>query len=372
MAALFDGIDINGMALKNRAVRSATWTGMAEADGQYSTRLIKLLTDLASGEVGLIITGFAYVLPNGKALSGQAGIHSDAMIPRLKQLTEKIHNAAGKICMQIAHAGTQTMLRPKNDRPIWGPSPVYNKVFKSTPKPMTQAEIKQTVRAFALAAGRVKQAGFDAVQIHAAHGYLIGQFLSPATNRRTDKFGGSLENRTRFLFQITRAVRKAVGKDYPVLVKLNAKDFVRAGLTLADGLSVAKGLDALGVDAIEVSGGVPAAGPMGPARMKIRKADDEAYFATMAKKIKKQVSAPVMVVGGIRSFKRIDTILRAGHADLVSMSRPFIREPALIKRWKQGDRKKAACISCNQCFSTGLSRRGLHCAVKRQKEKRKK
>lgn len=372
MATLFDEMVINDMVLRNRSVRSATWTGMAKPDGQYSDKLIRFLTRLARSDVGLIITGFAYVLPNGKALPGQAGIHDDAMMPKLKELTKKVHKAGGKICMQIAHAGAQTLMREKKDRPVWGPSPVFNKVYQKTPKAMSQREIKNTVRAFALAAGRVKKAGFDAIELHAAHGYLVGQFLSPATNKRTDKYGGSLENRARFVFQIYRAVRKAVGKDFPIMIKLNCKDFVRGGLKDSEALSVAKSLDAMGIDAIEVSGGVPAAGALGPARTKIRKASDEAYFLPIARKIKKNVSVPIILVGGIRSVKSINNILASGNADLVSMSRPFIREPHLIKRWKQGNRKKARCISCNQCFATGMTSKGLHCPVEHRKTRSKK
>lgn len=371
MAGLFEEIEINGMVLKNRSVRSATWTGMAQPDGRYSDELISLSEGLARGEAGLIITGFAYVMPNGKALLGQAGIHDDAMISNLKQLTNRVHKANGKICMQIAHAGAQTLMRERKGQPLWGPSAVFNKVFQKTPKAMSQREIKEAVHAFAEAADRVKRAGFDAVELHGAHGYLVSQFLSPSTNKRTDKYGGPIENRARFLFQIYRAVRKTVGKDFPVLIKLNCKDFVRGGLKETDALVVAKRLNEMGIDAIEISGGVPAAGDLGPARPKIRKASDEAYFLPIAKKIKRHVSVPIILVGGIRSLKAINDILKTGDADLVSMSRPFIREPGLIKRWKKGDRRKATCVSCNQCFATGMGREGIYCVVERRAKAKK-
>lgn len=366
MAKLFDEIKINGMTLKNRSVRSATWTGMAE-DGLCSTRLIELMEELAQGEVGLIITGFAYVLPNGQAHMGQLGIDDDAVIPNLLQLTKRVHTSNGKIAMQIVHAGVQTILRERAGSPIWGPSAVPDKLFRKTPKAMTQREIKETVHAFARAAGRVKRAGFDAVQLHAAHGYLVSQFLSPLKNRRIDKYGGSIENRARFLFEIYRAVRKTVGKDFPILIKLNTKDFVSGGFQEKDALFVAKRLDEMGIDAIETSGGVPAAGDSGPARAKIRSAKDEAYFLPLAKKIKKHVSAPIILVGGIRSLKAVNHVLNTGVADLVSMSRPLIREPGLIRRWKEGDRKKAKCISCNQCFGAARSHEGIYCAAERKK-----
>lgn len=367
MAELFESITINRLVLKNRTVRSATWTGMAEPDGRCSKRLIERTQELAQGEVGLIITGFAYVMPNGKALMGQLGIHDDAMIANLLKLTKRVHGANGKIAMQIAHAGAQTVVvRERKDHLIWGPSAVYDKIFRKTPKAMTQREIKDTVRAFARAAERVKRAGFDAVQLHSAHGYLVSQFLSPMTNKRTDKYGGPIENRARFLFEMYRAVRTTVGNDFPVLIKLNAKDFIRGGLHERDALFVARRLDEMGIDAIETSGGGPAAGELGPARQKIRKADEEAYFLPFARKIKKHVSVPIILVGGIRSLKVINEILKTGDADLVSMSRPLIREPHLIRRWKEGDRKKAKCTSCNQCFRAASSAEGVYCVVERR------
>jgi 2,4-dienoyl-CoA reductase-like NADH-dependent reductase (Old Yellow Enzyme family) len=372
MAGLFEPISINTMALKNRAVRSATWTGMAEPDGQCSERLIRYMEALARGEVGLMITGFAYVLPNGQALPGQLGIHDDALIPALSTLTETIHGAGGKICMQIVHSGAQTILRQRDDRPTWGPSAVYNEVFRRTPKAMTQREIKETVEAFAQGASRAKKAGFDAVQLHGAHGYLVSQFLSPLTNQRTDRYGGPIENRARFLFEVYGAVRKEVGKDFPVLIKLNGKDFVRGGLMEKDALFVAEKLDEMGMDAIEVSGGGPSSGPLGPARTKVRKADDEAYFSSLAAKIKKHVSIPIILVGGIRSLTTIHSVLDSAVADMVSLSRPLIREPGLVKRWKEGNRKKATCISCNGCFKAAMSPEGLHCVVEKGLAKKKK
>lgn len=366
MAELFEGIMINGMALKNRSVRSATWTGLAEPGGRCGKKLMAFTQRLVRGEVGLIITGFAYVMPNGQALPRQLGIHDDAVLPGLRELTRRVHKAKGKIAMQIVHAGAQTVMRERKDHPVWGPSPVYDRVHRKTPKAMSQREIKETVQAFARAAGRVKRAGFDAVELHGAHGYLIAQFLSPATNKRKDKYGGPIENRARFLFEVYRAVRKSVGKDFPVLIKLNTKNFVRGGQSERDALFVARKLDSLGIDAIELSGGVPAAGDMGPARAKIRKAKDEAYFLPIAKRIQKQVSVPIILVGGIRSFKVVDDILKTGAADLVSMARPLIREPHLIKRWKEGDRTKAACISCNQCFGAAMSSEGVYCVVERR------
>lgn len=371
MPGLFDEIEINGMRLRNRTVRSATWTGMAAQDGRCTAKLIKAMYELARGEVGLIITGFAYVMQNGQALPGQLGIHTDAVVPELEKFTKRVHSADGKIAMQIVHAGVQTVMPETKGSPVWGPSAVPDKVFGKTPKAMTQQEIKETIQAFARAAARAKRAGFDAVQLHGAHGYLLSQFLSPFRNKRTDKYGGPIENRARFLFEVLSAVRKGVGRDFPVLIKLNTKDFVRGGLSDRDALFVAKRLDELGIDAIEMSGGIPAAGILGPARPKIRTAGDEAYFLGLAMKIRKKVSVPVILVGGIRSLNVADEIVKSGAADLVSMARPLIREPYLVRRWKEGDHRKARCISCNGCFQAGMSKGGIYCVVERSLKSKK-
>ena len=164
----------------------------------------------------------------------------------------------------------------------------------------------------------------------------------------------------------------SVGKDFPVLIKLNTKDFVRGGLNQRDSLFVARRLEGMGIDAIEISGGIPAAGDLGQARPKIRSAKEGAYFLPFVRKIRKQVSVPIILVGGIRSFKTVNHILKTGAADLVSMSRPLIREPDLIKRWKEGDRKKAKCVSCGQCFQAARSPEGLYCVVERRVQTRKK
>jgi 2,4-dienoyl-CoA reductase-like NADH-dependent reductase (Old Yellow Enzyme family) len=234
---------------------------------------------------------------------------------------------------------------------------------------MTKRDIGEIVAAFGQAARRAKEAGFDAVQLHAAHGYLINQFLSPLTNRRTDSYGGSVENRCRFLLEVYRAVRSVVGKDYPVLAKLNGSDFLAGGLSSDDGLFAAAALSDEGIDAIEVSGGTPASGDQSPVRQKIEARQQEAYNLPLAKRIKEGVTCPVMVVGGIRSFEIGQGIIERGEADYVSFARPLIREPHLARRWQEGDRAKARCISCNGCFKPGLKEGGIYCVVEKLEQK---
>ena len=366
MTTLFQKVDINGLTLRNRTVRSATVTGLAEEDGRCSDKLIELLEKLAIGEVGLIITGLAYVLPNGQAIPKQLGIHDEAKLHDLLRLTDRIHAIGGKIAMQIGHCGPQTPLQIK---PVWGASKVTNTAFECTPQAMTQEDINECVQAFAQAADRVKRAGFDAVQIQAAHGWLISSFLSPNKNKRTDKYGGSIQNRSRFLSEIYTAIRNSVGEDFPVLMKLNCKDFVDDGFEERDALFVAEHFEKTGLDAIEISGGTPEAGSLSSARLNIKAVEDEAYFEPYARMIKAKLSIPIILVAGIKSLEKINQILDNNSADLVSFCRPFIRESNLINRWKEGDETKARCISCNNCYATIVSPDGLHCSVELKKEK---
>ena len=361
---LFSENILNGLVLKNRLVRSATWEGMCDPDGRPTERLRDCYTDLARGGVGLIITGFAYVRPDGKQLPGKMGIHDDDFAPEMQELTAAVHRAGGKICLQLVHAGGQTDSRNAGCQPL-APSAVKVEQYPELPRAMNFADIQGVIMAFRNAAGRAKAFGFDAIQLHAAHGYLINQFLSPLTNLRTDEYGGNRENRARFLMEVYWAVREVVGKKYPVLVKLNGSDNLSGGLELDGARYAARLLSTAGINAIEVSGGTPASGPGGPIRRKIEQPGDEAYNLPLAKAIKEVVSCPVMVVGGFRSPEVCERALEL-EADYISMSRPFIREPALALRWQSGDRRRAACISCNGCFIPGFKEGGIYCVVERK------
>ena len=236
---------------------------------------------------------------------------------------------------------------------------------------MTKKEIEEIVSAFGDGARRAKEYGFDAVQLHAAHGYLINQFLSPLTNQRTDEYGGPVENRCRFLLEVYRRVRFAVGPDFPVFAKLNGSDNLEGGLDINDAVYAARLLDNEKIDAIEVSGGTSASGEKGAVRMKIDRPDREAYNLALAGEIKKAVRCPIMVVGGFRSLEVIQKALIEQGIDYISMARPFIREPQLIKRWQEGDRSPARCISCNGCFEPGIKEGGIYCVVeKKEADKR--
>jgi len=365
MKKLFEKTTIKGMTLNNRFVRSATWEGMCEEDGRPTAKLASCYRDLAAGHVGLIITGYAYVRPDGKQLPRKMGIHTDVFATEMQALTQAVHNEGGRICIQLVHAGGQTTAETAGRRPL-APSAVKVEQFPEEPESMAQKDIDEIVAAFGEAARRAKEYGFDAVQLHAAHGYLINQFLSPLTNRRTDGYGGSVENRSRFLLEVYRRVRLAVGPDFPVFAKLNGADNLDGGLTVGDAVHAARLLDKEKIDAIEVSGGTSASGENNPVRTKIDKTDREAYNLELAREIKKAVRCPIMVVGGFRSPEVINKAVIENGMDYVSLARPFIREPQLIKRWQKGDLSPARCISCNGCFEPGIKEGGIYCVVEKK------
>ena len=234
---------------------------------------------------------------------------------------------------------------------------------------MTPDDIQQVIEAFETAAQRAKDAGFDGIQIHSAHGYLLSEFLSPAFNQRTDEYGGDIRNRTRVHIAVLQGVRQAVGAGYPVLVKINCQDFIENGLTIEDSLQAAKMLVAEGIDAIELSGGILSSPKLSPSRLGIKTEDQEAYFQEDARAFKAQIDVPLILVGGNRSFAVAERLVQDGIADYISMSRPFIREPDLINRWKSGDLSKATCLSDNMCWAPASKGQGIYCVTEERQQK---
>ena len=361
---LFQPAKIGSLNIPNRFVRSATWEGLAAPDGGCTEELVRLMGELAAGGVGLIISGHAYVRPEGFALRGQLGVDRDECIPGLARMAQAVHGKGGRIVLQLAHggvlAGTQL-----TGLPAFAPSREGGPE-KTRRREMTQGDIGEIVRAYAEAALRAKKAGYDGVQVHAAHGYLLSQFLSPWFYRRTDRYGGSVENRARIILEILAAIRGVAGGEYPVLVKVNSEDFLEGGLTREDSQQAALLIAAAGADAIELSGGTLLSGRLSPSRAKIDTADQEAYFREAAKALKPKLRIPLILVGGIRSFEVAEGLVRDGVADFVSLSRPFIREPGLVNRWKSGDRRRASCLSDNRCFGPAMRGKGFYCVVDRE------
>ncbi|MBF0591249.1 MAG: NADH:flavin oxidoreductase [Nitrospirae bacterium] len=348
---LFDPFFLRDIKLKNRLVRSATYEKRADERGFVTDALIEFYEALAWGGVGLIITGNAMVHPSGVSVDRAVCVYDDAYIPGLRRLAHAIHRFDGKVVMQITHGGRQCYPDMLGDNPPIAPSEVYEPMLRVTPRAMTEEEIWEVIRAFGSAAKRVQAAGFDGVQIHGAHGYLVSEFLSSHTNRRDDYWGGDEERRFHFLQEVVKAIRGNVDVDYPVLIKMNSADFLETGgLTPQESLSIAKKLQGLGVDAIEISGGMFESDPsLKPAREDILKAEDEAYFKETAAMFKKELDIPVILVGGMRSKAVCEGLLAGGYADLISLSRPLIREPDLPDKFRDG-KEKADCISCNGCM----------------------
>jgi 2,4-dienoyl-CoA reductase-like NADH-dependent reductase (Old Yellow Enzyme family) len=359
MPKLFEHTQLKDLELANRFIRSATWEGLADENGGCTFELVDRMVELASGCVGLIITGHTYVHPAGQATPYQLGADKDERIDGLSEMTAAVHREGGRIMMQLAHGGLKAEPQLTNTTPV-GPSNGEGLV-KSPGKEMTTDAIHQVVVSFGQAAQRAKAAGFDGVQIHAAHGYLLSQFLSPAINRRTDEYGGSVENRFRIVLEVLRNIRQVVGRNYPILIKLNSEDFLENGLSIKDFLKTAAMLGQAGIDAIEVSGGTYFSGRRSPSRKEITFDRDQAYFRKASRALKKMGQVPVILVGGIRSFLLAERLVDEGVTDFIAMCRPFIREPMLIKRWQSGDLRKATCISCNGCFGPARSGRGILC-----------
>lgn len=379
MNTLFDETKIKGMLLKNRLVRSATHEAMADENGFPTERLYKLYERLAKGGVGLIISGYAYVSRDGKS-DAMLGIDSDQLIPNYRELVNQVHQNGARIAMQINHCGRQTTKEMTGSQPI-APSTVKEKVFLVKPREMTEDDIERIIEVFAQSARRVKEIGFDALQLHAAHGFLINQFLCPHTNRRDDRWGGSIENRMRFLKRIYEKCRKQVGDDYPILIKINAYDHMKNGLKQDEIVEMAKSISDMGFDGIEVSCGIAEDGGstvrgdlpldviLDEWDMYKRKNSlfrfimkrygnkiikpvpfSQGYNIESAKRIKDSVNIPVFVVGGMVDPAAMEETLENGNAEYISLSRALITDPNFPNKIKEGDRKPSRCIHCNLCL----------------------
>jgi len=353
MSKLFEPAQIGALETSSRFVRSATAERLGDEHGRPLPELKEMYVALARGGVGLIVTGHAYVHPGGRCHAGMSGIHEDSLIEPWREITSAVHEAGCKIAVQINHGGRQCD-PAVIDGPLLAPSPIPLSGDAPRPFEMSERDIRRTIRAFADAAGRAKEAGFDAVQLHSAHGYLIHAFNSPASNWRHDAWGGAVSRRVHFLEEVTAAVRNVAGSDYPVFIKLGAVDFCRDGLTEDDGVEIVSQLANMGLDAVEISGGIVEPGvrrspSAGNTRSGIRSQDQEAYFLPIARKARYVTDLPILLVGGMRSREVMEGILDEGSADMISISRPLIREPDLPNLMRDGQ-QSATCISCNQCW----------------------
>jgi len=343
MSALFEPCTIGNLQLPNRFLRSATWDATADVSGSATDNSVALYRELAKGEIGLIISGYAFVSEHGKANPGQYGVHTDEMIPGLRRLVDVVHEQDGRIALQIVHSGINSGWFSPQGIPVLAMSHLSD--FKHPHREMTTEDIEGIIADFAAGAVRGIEAGFDAIQLHGAHGYLMSQVISPLYNQRTDDWGGTAENRRRFHLEVIRAVRKAIGQDFPLFIKFGIADDRDGGLTLEEGLEATKQMVAAGLDAVEVSAGIGM-----PIPQATKDDSEPTPFRKRAAAAKQAVSVPIGAVAGIRSLETAQDIVDSGDADMVAMCRPFIREPQLIARWRRGDTKRATCISCNRCM----------------------
>ena len=362
MKEIFEPTQLGSLKVANRLVRSATWEAMADHDGNLTDRLVELYKELALGGVGLIISSYLTVHPHGRQNKDQIGAHDDSHIAGLRRLAHAVHELGGVLVGQIVHCGGQSNPQASFGVQPVAPSAVESPGYPTLPQSLSLEQIDEIKQCFVQSVQRLQEAGFDGVQLHAAHGYLLSQFLSPCRNQRSDRYGGSLQNRARFTVEVYQAVRQQVSDAFPVMIKLNGRDFLPGSTTEEDSAYLANQLAKLGVDAIEVSGGTPGSGKLGAARANIRTTEDEAYFLDQARTLSQAAEGvPLMLVGGMRSPEVIETVLQHDSIHYVSMSRPLIREPDLPKRWLSGDRTKAACVSCLGCFTPAMRGEGIRC-----------
>lgn len=350
MKLLFDEMNLTGVKLKNRVVRSATnERNLSCEKGKVNDIVLKYYENLSKGNVGLIITGYSNVLSDEMPSEKMLSISEDWHIEENKKIAEIVHKNGGKVFTQLVYGGSQTSNSP-NTRIIFGPSAVENIYTKVVPKEMSKKDIKLVVEAFGRAAKRAVISGYDGIQIHGAHGYLLSQFMNPFYNKRNDEYGGSLENRARLIFEVYKEIRKVVGNNYPVGIKINCEDFMDEGSTFEDNFWVCKCLDEMGINFVEISGGSGSSrlneGVIRPVKSK----EHEGYFVKQADIIAKNLKCPIISVGGHRDLQTINEILNSTKIEYIAFSRPLIKEPNLVEKWMNSSEEKSTCISCSKCF----------------------
>jgi len=346
MKTIFEKTNVGAITLKNRIIRSATQEGAADQDGHITEKFISIYERVAAGGAGAAITSMMGVDENSRVFPYMVKAYGDDFVPGLGEVVNKAHTQDCKIIVQLAHCGAKA--NPDNGNNPLAPSDVVLSEDKSA-KSMTKEEIQSVIHSFALAAERCKEAGADGVQIHGAHGYLLSEFLSPFFNKRNDEYGGDISNRAKIVFEVYSAIREKVGDDYPIWIKINGEDYVSGGLSFEECLWVCCELDKLGINGIEISGGISISPESSSARQ-MSSSDNEGVFAQNAMQIAEKVNASVISVGCYRTPDMIEEWLNRGKIQAISLCRPLICEPELPSIWESGNGRKSKCISCNKCF----------------------
>ncbi len=320
MKNLFDETTLGGVTLRNRVWRSATWLGLAGRNSEVTDGIIRTYTELAKGGAAMLVTGLTSIAENDATIGGEAKFYDDLFIAGHRRLTDAVHAEGAKIILQTA-------------------------MVDGLVDELTTDEVEGVVRQFGEAAARAERAGYDGVQIHAAHFFYLSKFVSPLFNHRTDRFGGTSENRARILVEILSAMRERTRPGFVVAIKINSDDCQPGGLAQDDFLVAGKMLSEAGIDAIEVSANYTS-------RPNVRAGVNEGSFLPAATRLAASVDAPVVLIGGLRSLETINAILAKTGIAYIALSRPLIREPNLINRWRSGDHRPSSCVSCNACYRT--------------------
>lgn len=372
MASLFESVRLGPVTLRNRAIRAAAFEGMAPGH-EVSDALLAYHRSVAEGGVGMTTVAYAAIEQRGLAFAHQLWLRREA-VPGLRRLTDAVHAAGAKASIQLGHCGNMAHAEVAGGR-AFSPSGRFNLYGPNWPKAMSAEEIAQVVTHFGDAVNIARDAGFDAVEVHAGHGYLISQFLSPWTNRRTDEWGGSLENRMRFMRACMASVKRAAGNDVAVLVKMNLRDGFRGGMELDESLQVARALEEAGADALVLSGGFVSRAPMYvmhgamPVKVMAKLMPQwwlrglvgtfggllippvpwrDTYFLEDALEVRKSTKLPLVYVGGVTSQASVDRVLGHGF-EAIAMARALIREPDFLQRLQREAGAASRCDHCNYC-----------------------
>jgi 2,4-dienoyl-CoA reductase-like NADH-dependent reductase (Old Yellow Enzyme family)/thioredoxin reductase len=345
LPSLFSPIKIKSLELVNRAVMPPMGTNLGNPDGTVSEANLAYIRRRARGGAGLIITEIASVHPSGSAIANELGAYDDRFIPGLKEIADAVHASGSKVALQLHHAGRESLYLLQQGKAI-APSAIPSLIFRLTPREITRDEIQEIIIAFGAAARRGIEAGFDAVEVHGAHGYLLTQFLSALSNKRDDEYGGSLSNRSRFMIEVLQEVRKTVGPDFPISLRLSVEECIKDGYTVEDIQSILPNLVKAGADILHASlgthgtpGGITSAPPE----------YQPGFNVWRAKKLKEAMDVPVIAVGRFTDPSLADEVIARGEADLVAFGRQYLADPDFLIKAREGrpeDIRK--CIACNQ------------------------
>ena len=353
---------IKTLELPNRAVMPPMGTNLGNADGTVSEANLAYLKRRAKGGPGLIITEISAVHPSGVAINSELGAYDDRFIPGLKKLADVAHAAGCKVALQLHHAGRESLYLLKEGKAI-APSPIRSLVFGLTPREITRDEIQEIIAAFGAAAFRARQAGFDAVEVHGAHGYLLTQFLSSLCNQREDEYGGNRSNRSRFMVEVLQEVRRRVGSDFPISLRISTEECIKGGYSVEDMQSILPNLVRAGADLIHASLGTHGS----PGGITSAPAEYEPGFNVWrAKKVKEVVDVPVIAVGRFSDPALADEVIGRGEADLVAFGRQFLADPDFLVKTREGRPEEIRkCIACNQgCIERLILGEGkIRCAI---------